>query len=159
MADGGVDLSALSPQHLKQVGEQLESDLQKLAESMQNLQAAVTRYHSSGVALETLRTETEGKPMLVPMTESLYVPGRMGSVATVTVDIGTGYYVEKTPAEGVDYCKRKVMLLKENIEKLMQIIGQKNQQMREVERYMKSHMAKMQQAMAQQQQAQANAVA
>ncbi|KAL8919668.1 MAG: hypothetical protein Q9172_004890 [Xanthocarpia lactea] len=36
-----------------------------------------------------------GKPILVPLTPSLYVPGKLASTETVLVDIGTGFYVEK----------------------------------------------------------------
>ena len=32
--------------------------------------------------------------MLVPLTQSLYVPGELASTETVLVDIGTGYFVE-----------------------------------------------------------------
>ncbi len=35
------------------------------------------------------------KPILVPLTPSLYVPGKLASTETVLVDIGTGFYVEK----------------------------------------------------------------
>ena len=36
-----------------------------------------------------------GKEVLVPLTSSLYVPGRLTDVESVVVDIGTGYYVTK----------------------------------------------------------------
>jgi hypothetical protein len=32
--------------------------------------------------------------MLVPLTQSLYVPGELASTETVLVDVGTGYFVE-----------------------------------------------------------------
>ncbi len=35
--------------------------------------------------------------------------GTLGDADKVLVDIGTGYYVEKTPEEADDYLKRKVM--------------------------------------------------
>lgn len=31
----------------------------------------------------------------MPLTSSLYVPGKIEDVETVMVDVGTGYYVEK----------------------------------------------------------------
>ncbi|XP_031101118.1 uncharacterized protein LOC116005036 isoform X2 [Ipomoea triloba] len=34
-------------------------------------------------------------------------------------DIGTGYYVEKTMAEGKDYCERKINLLQSNYDQLL----------------------------------------
>jgi len=36
-----------------------------------------------------------GKPILVPLTTSLYVPGTLADSENVIVDIGTGFYVEK----------------------------------------------------------------
>lgn len=35
-----------------------------------------------------------GQPLLLPLTESLYVSGTLESVDTVLLEIGTGYYVE-----------------------------------------------------------------
>ncbi len=36
-----------------------------------------------------------GKELLVPLTSSLYVPGKLTDVESVVVDVGTGYYVKK----------------------------------------------------------------
>lgn len=36
-----------------------------------------------------------GKPILVPLTTSLYVPGKLSDPEHVVVDVGTGYYVKK----------------------------------------------------------------
>ena len=36
-----------------------------------------------------------GKPILVPLTTSLYVPGTLADPENVIVDVGTGFYVEK----------------------------------------------------------------
>jgi len=36
-----------------------------------------------------------GKQILVPLTQSLYVPGTLADNKHVIVDVGTGYYVEK----------------------------------------------------------------
>lgn len=35
------------------------------------------------------------KPILVPLTSSLYVPGTLADTDNVIVDVGTGFYVEK----------------------------------------------------------------
>jgi hypothetical protein len=39
--------------------------------------------------------KTENKPILVPLTNSLYVSGTLSNASHVLVDIGTGFYVEK----------------------------------------------------------------
>jgi hypothetical protein len=36
-----------------------------------------------------------GKPILVPLTTSLYVPGTLADKENVIVDVGTGFYIEK----------------------------------------------------------------
>lgn len=35
------------------------------------------------------------KPLLVPLTSSLYVPGKLADPENVLVDVGARYYVEK----------------------------------------------------------------
>jgi prefoldin alpha subunit len=35
-----------------------------------------------------------GQPVLLPLTESLYVSGALESVESVLLEVGTGYYVE-----------------------------------------------------------------
>ena len=51
----------------------------------------------------------------MPLTPSLYVPGQLASTETVLVDIGTGFYVEKTPPSAQDFYKRKVEELGKNL--------------------------------------------
>lgn len=41
-----------------------------------------------------------GKPILVPLTTSLYVPGKLADTENVIVDVGTGFYVEKVSRLG-----------------------------------------------------------
>ena len=41
---------------------------------------------------------TVEKTILVPLTNSLYVPGKLRDVEHVIVDVGTGYYVKKVRA-------------------------------------------------------------
>jgi prefoldin alpha subunit len=42
-----------------------------------------------------LTTRTPAKTILVPLTNSLYVPGKLSDAENVIVDVGTGYYVKK----------------------------------------------------------------
>tara|TARA_B100001778_G_scaffold244319_1_gene204608 strand:+ start:172 stop:561 length:390 start_codon:yes stop_codon:yes gene_type:complete len=122
----------------------------QLTESLANLQKAVARYHTSGRALEAMEEETEGKDMLVPLTSSLYVPGKLGAVDKVLLDVGTGYFVEKSPADGVDYCKRKVTLVRDNMEKLIEVISTKRKQATQVQQAFGVKMQAMEAAQAKQ---------
>jgi len=49
--------------------------------------------------------------MLVPMTSSLYVPGETTALDTVIVDVGTGYFIEKSVEEAKAFLDRKMALI------------------------------------------------
>ena len=74
-----------------------------------------------------------GTPILVPLTPSLYVPGQLASTETVLVDIGTGFYVEKTPPAAQDFYRRKVEELTKNLGDLEKIVQGKQQNLGVVE--------------------------
>ena len=66
-----LDLRTATLEQLKVADEQLREEVTSYSESLQMLSKAVSRYHSSGSAIEELSKETVGKDMLVPLTESL----------------------------------------------------------------------------------------
>lgn len=47
------------------------------------------------VVLSVIDSAGIEKPILVPLTSSLYVPGTLADTDNVIVDVGTGFYVEK----------------------------------------------------------------
>ncbi len=69
-----------------------------------------------------------GTPLLVPLTPSLYLPATLAppsperSTVTVLVDIGTGFYVSKPPAQAREFYKRKVEELGRNLVDLEKIV-------------------------------------
>lgn len=63
-----------------------------------------------------------GAQILVPLTGSMYVPGNIINNDKFIVDIGTGYCVEKNQKAALDYFKRKVQFLDEQIEKYVRLI-------------------------------------
>lgn len=53
--------------------------------------------------------------MFVPLTDSLYAPGTMQSCDKVIVDIGTGYYVEKTVPDAKEFVERKLSYVRKSV--------------------------------------------
>lgn len=78
-------------------------------------------------------TPGKGKTVLVPLTSSLYVPGTLSDTKNVLVDIGTGYYVEKSTADAEKFYNGKVETLTKNLADLEKIVAQKSQNVRIVE--------------------------
>jgi len=74
-----------------------------------------------------LTAESKGKQVLVPLTSSLYVPGRLTDVASVVVDVGTGYYVKKTKAEALAHYNDKTTFVQGNLDTLQKTIERKQE--------------------------------
>lgn len=110
-----MDLGSLSSQQLLQVKKQLDDELEHLNDSFNRLRGAQAKFgecmvsiqagvrkqeEGEGLFMEQLVEDTtdfasQGQPILVPLTTSLYVPGMLASSEKVIVDVGTGFYVEK----------------------------------------------------------------
>ena len=69
----------------------------------------------------------------MPLTSSLYVPGKLADTKHVIVDVGTGFYVEKTTADAEKFYTGKVEELGKNMKDLENIVNGKGQNLRMVE--------------------------
>lgn len=58
--------------------------------------------------------------MLVPLTSSVYVPGNLSNVLSVLIDVGTGYFINKSIPEAKKYFFSKIDYLKEEGNKIQQ---------------------------------------
>lgn len=85
------------------------------------------------------------KPILVPLTSSLYVPGKLADTEHVIVDVGTGFYVEKTTEDAKKFYDGKVEELGKNIKDLEGIVNGKANNLRMVEEVLRQKMLSGQQ--------------
>jgi len=127
-----IDLSALDARELAGLQEQLDAEVQSLTQSAVTLQRAAASFGKSGRAVEQLAQQQEGQPMLVPVTSSLYVNGTVTNPDKVLIDIGTGYFAESTSEQGVEYCKRKVNYLREQIDGVFKELRKKREILQKV---------------------------
>lgn len=117
-----IDISQLEVGELQQLQQQLSNEMNNFMNSLIALQQTAARFATAGRSVEALKGAAAGDMLMLPMTESLYVPGNVESVETVLLEIGTGYYIERDVDAGIEYCRRKVMLVKDRIEQLSRII-------------------------------------
>jgi hypothetical protein len=61
------------------------------------------------------------------------VPGQLADTNTVIVDVGTGFYVEKSTAEAIKFYNGKVDDLSKNLGDLEKVVQGKNENLRIVE--------------------------
>ncbi|KAL2199583.1 Prefoldin [Corynascus similis CBS 632.67] len=129
-----VDLGTLSAQQLSAVKKQLDGEVEHLSSSYAQLAAAQAKFK------ECLRVVKSGsssldkdKSVLVPLTNSLYVKGRIADPDRVLVDVGTGFFVEKDTKSAAEFYEAKVKELAGNIQGLEGIVQAKTNNLRVVE--------------------------
>ncbi|PRW44299.1 prefoldin subunit 5 [Chlorella sorokiniana] len=146
MAGEPVSLNALGPQELVQVRQQLEQELQTMTQNAVALQGTAGKFAAAGQAVEYLQEQKQGQPVLLPLTESLYVGGALESVDSVLLEVGTGYFVERDIEGGVDYCRRKVLFVKDKLEQLSQLVKQRQAMLAQVDALLDQRMGEQQAA-------------
>lgn len=149
-----LDLRNLSPQQLEKVRQQVNGEIQTFTDAIQNYELVMNKFMDARKTLDQVGQQPtpEGQRILVPVTQSMYVPGKLKDANKVLIDIGTGYFVEKTRGDADDFCKRKVELLRTEIEKVAPVLRSRYQSKQAVDEVMinmqRSMMARQQEAQA-----------
>lgn len=126
-AKGGetINISKLSLQQLDQLKNQLTQEINVLQDSLSRLKMVQQSFVTSDTSIDQLKQVEENKFILVPLTGSLYVPGKLVKKDRVMVDIGTGYYVQKSLDDAKKYFDKKISFLTKQMEQLQPILQQK----------------------------------
>lgn len=85
-------------------------------------------------------TTDSDQQILVPLTASLYVPGKLADTENVLVDIGTGFYVEKSTGDAQKFYSKKVDELEKSIKDLENVVNGKANNLRMVEEVLRQKM-------------------
>ena len=126
----------------------LRSAQQKFKECISNVKAGVaesakgTTKFSFGMhtSFKLMCVPLTDKPILIPLTSSLYVPGQLADTERVIVDVGTGFYVEKSTADATKFYENKVEELGKNVKELDNIVNGKANNLRMVEEVLRQKM-------------------
>ncbi|KAH7912116.1 Prefoldin subunit-domain-containing protein [Hygrophoropsis aurantiaca] len=124
-----INIADLDIQQLADVRRQLEEELNHLTNSFAQLKQAQAKFKSCIENVAEVKPQNKGNTILVPLTNSLYVPGRLTDTEHVIVDVGTGYYVKKTRAQATKYYEEKVNYIRTNLENLQDTITKKQDNM------------------------------
>ncbi|KAI3407037.2 GIM5 [Candida oxycetoniae] len=121
-----IDLNALPPQQLVEFRKNIDQEIAHFQQSLQALQTAQTKLKDCIISINNLE-KSKSNDMFVPLTSSLYIPGKAVSKSDYLVDIGTGYFVEKKADEAKKVYDKKIKKLDEDGKKLRDILVQKNE--------------------------------
>ncbi|XP_078035030.1 prefoldin subunit 5-like [Augochlora pura] len=115
-----LDLTSLDLQQLMGLRQQLDHELDFFQDSLQSLKTALYEFQDSETCLEKIPTLKENE-ILVPLTGSMYVTGRLKDRDNVLIDIGASYFTEKNVSEAKEYFNRKVDYVTEQMDKIEQL--------------------------------------
>ncbi|KAJ9292527.1 hypothetical protein DTO271G3_8684 [Paecilomyces variotii] len=136
---GAVDITTLSLPQLRALQTRLSSELEHLTNSHAKLRAAQSKFRdcvrsiTDGVEKKSGPGGESRDDLLVPLTSSLYVKGKLADREKVLVDVGTGFYVEKTTAKAIEFYNDKAKELETNLKDLEKIVQGKSANLRIVE--------------------------
>jgi len=114
-----LPLDSMSLEQLDQLKQGEEQRLQALAQRYAALRQAAARLTAATAAVQELgQAEAANEPtaVFVPLTESVYVPGKIRAADPLLVELGTGYFAEQTAAGTVEFFQRKLRLVDANSE-------------------------------------------
>ncbi|CAF1617177.1 unnamed protein product [Rotaria magnacalcarata] len=142
---GDQQPAGLSMAQIEQVRTQLQSDIEMLQSSIQRLQYAQEGFGESMVAVQRLPTNNQDNSLLVPLSSSMYVPGRLSDPEHVLVDVGTGFFIEMRPKKAQDYFKRKHDYIQVEIDKLQKVLYDKLLTRQQINGIIQMHLQQQQQ--------------
>ncbi|KAJ1999392.1 subunit of tubulin prefoldin [Coemansia thaxteri] len=120
-----INLEDLPLAQLHKIKAQLEEEMDGLTTAFTQMKQAQAVFRECTSCIASLTPESQDKTILVPLTSSLYVPGKLSNIESVVVDIGTGYYVEKPTTDAIKYYDAKIEYVQTNAKKIQDTVEQK----------------------------------
>ncbi|KAI0942251.1 hypothetical protein AcW1_002929 [Taiwanofungus camphoratus] len=124
-----INVTDLDLSQLADVRRQLEEELSHLSNSFTQLRQAQAKFKACIENVGQVKPENRDKTILVPLTNSLYIPGKLCDLENVIVDVGTGYYVQKSRPQALKHYQSKVDYIRTNLEALQETIQKKQENM------------------------------
>eukprot|EP00954_Amorphochlora_amoebiformis_P025955 1376263-Amorphochlora_amoeboformis.AAC.2 len=109
-----IDVSQLSFEQLQAVHQGMQNEIQQLTQSFGALRLAIGRFKSSEENLTHISPDNEGKEILVPLTSSLYIPGKLTDI-------------KKDIKDAKSFITRKIEDLEKRVGAVRGILAKKNQ--------------------------------
>ncbi len=131
MSKKELPLSQLSLEQLSSIGKQIEQDIQSLSGSYTSLKVVMQKFKENKDYIKSLQSAKD-KEMLIPMTQSVFIPGKISDISNFTIELGGNYFVRTNIKNSEAFCDRKIKLLAENMDKIDNLIIDKNKIMNEI---------------------------
>ncbi|KAJ0023646.1 hypothetical protein NQD34_003545 [Periophthalmus magnuspinnatus] len=143
-----VSLTDVSLPQLETFKAQMDQEIEFLTSSIGQLKVAQTKFVEAKESLSVLNQNNKGENYYVSQKFScaMYVPGTLDDVEHVLVDVGTGYYVEKSVDDAKGFFKRKIDFITKQIESIQPALQEKHTIRQGVTEVMNMKMQQLQQS-------------
>eukprot|EP01055_Gregarina_sp_Pseudo9_P000980 Gregarina_sp_Pseudo_9__979@NODE_162_length_3907_cov_15_700879_g149_i0_p4_GENE_NODE_162_length_3907_cov_15_700879_g149_i0NODE_162_length_3907_cov_15_700879_g149_i0_p4_ORF_typecomplete_len158_score16_55Prefoldin/PF02996_17/1_2e22Filament/PF00038_21/0_012Corona_S2/PF01601_16/4_1e02Corona_S2/PF01601_16/0_0099Spc7/PF08317_11/0_017Spc7/PF08317_11/2_9Prefoldin_2/PF01920_20/0_34AcylCoA_dehyd_C/PF12186_8/82AcylCoA_dehyd_C/PF12186_8/0_12HlyE/PF06109_13/0_087Serpin/PF00079_20/0_044ZapB/PF06005_12/0_035ZapB len=148
-----IKISDLTIQQTADLKQTLDEELQFLQQQYEALQSGKQRFEASRKTMQELHDSVGEKPeMLVPMTQSVYQPGKLLSKDRFVVELGAGYYVEREYAPNNKYLEKRLANINSKLEQVSKNIAEKKKISELITLNLQSKVAALQEQMGQNEQ-------
>jgi len=130
-----VPLDKLTIDQLNYLGKQINQEISNYSSYYSSLKIALNKFLDNKEYIKDLRNYQD-KEILVPMTSSLYIPGKYSDVNRLMVEIGANFFIETNIDKADKFCDRKIESIKKNIDQIDWLIQNKNVQMNAVNQHL-----------------------
>ena len=89
-----MDITKCTPKQLQDLAKAIETELNTLSVSYNQLMLGTRKFQESKEVLVYLKEYGKDKEVMVPLTSSLYVPGIMEDTENILVEVGASYFIE-----------------------------------------------------------------
>mmetsp|Transcript_16109 Transcript_16109/g.24714 ORF Transcript_16109/g.24714 Transcript_16109/m.24714 type:complete len:174 (-) Transcript_16109:66-587(-) len=127
-----IPVTDLPIQSLRNLQQQVTDQYEYISRNLATLKMARNRFNGSKVILDSYTPSNDGKETLIPLTDSLYVPGYLHT-DKVLVDLGVGYFADRNPKQAQEYFVRKVKFVQSKIDQLSQKMNETENSKEQIE--------------------------
>lgn len=131
MSKKEIPLSQLNLEQLSTIGKQIEQDIQSLSSSYTSLKVVMNKFKDNKEFIKNIQ-DSKDKEMLIPLTQSVFIPGKCSDISHFTIELGGNYLIKTSSSKAESFCDRKIALLNQNMEKIDDLIIEKNNIMNEI---------------------------
>ncbi|CCK71417.1 Gim5p KNAG_0G03600 [Huiozyma naganishii CBS 8797] len=126
MSQQKIDLTKLNLEQLNTVKQQFSQELQHFQQSLQALLVAKNKFLECIDDIKTISAkENENQSIMMPASSSLYIPAVIKDNQMFMVDVGTGYFVDKSAQDAIIFYQKKVDKLEKESLVIQNIIKEK----------------------------------
>lgn len=141
-----VNIDSMSIDQLNSVKQQQEARLEHFTAQYQQLRAVSARLSTARASLSSMPSNGsgDGREIMIPLTESLYAPGKIVDPNKVLVELGAGFFVEKNTKDAIKVLERKGKLVDANSENVMAALEASSRNVQAVQQAMQGKILEIQ---------------